>query len=297
MNVFTIKDLENLSGIKAHTIRIWEQRYAFLKPHRTETNIRYYTSDELKLILNIALLNRHGFKISHINNMSEGEINQKIAALSQSHAQLEIIVNEMLGKMMDLDMNGFEKVIDNQIRLKGTDYAILHVLFPFLEKIGVLWQTGNIIPVQEHLASNIIRQKILLGIDKLPPVESKRPLFILFLPENEYHELGLLYVYYLLKSRNIPVLYLGANIPVADLDYIIKSTQPDVAYLHLTSSPLNFDFEKYLGQLNQYMGQMDIVISGFLTRTYEKKLPSNVIFKKSLSEVNQYIESKSPGSA
>jgi len=165
MNSFTIKDLENLSGIKAHTIRIWEQRYSFLKPSRTGTNIRYYCNEELKKLLNIALLNKYGYKISHIDKMSENEIKEKILALNQSEAQQERIVNELIRHMVDLDMEKFEAVLDNYILVKGIEKAITQIVFPYLEKIGILWLTNHINPAQEHLVSNIVRQKLIVGIE------------------------------------------------------------------------------------------------------------------------------------
>ena len=130
MNVFTIKDLENLSGIKAHTIRIWEQRYNFLKPSRTDTNIRYYCSQELKTVLNISLLNKYGYKISHIDKMSEVELKSKLISLSDSDARQERVVNELIGHMIDLNIEGFEHVMDNYVLTHGVDRAITQIVFP-----------------------------------------------------------------------------------------------------------------------------------------------------------------------
>ena len=158
MNAFTIKDLENLSGIKAHTIRIWEQRYSFLKPQRTGTNIRYYSNDELKTVLNIALLNKYGYKISHIDKMRPEELKDKIVTLSNSVAQQERMINELIQFMVDLDIDKFETMLDNFITARGIDKAITQLVFPFLEKIGILWLTNHINPAQEHLITNIIRQ-------------------------------------------------------------------------------------------------------------------------------------------
>ncbi|MEO6541085.1 MAG: MerR family transcriptional regulator, partial [Ferruginibacter sp.] len=164
MHSFTIKDLENLSGIKAHTIRIWEQRYTFLKPSRTGTNIRFYSNEELKKLLNVALLNKFGFKISHIDKMSEEEIKVKILSLNQLEAQQDRIVNTLIQNMVDLDMESFEQVLDDFIMARGIEKTISQIIFPFLEKIGILWLTNHINPAQEHLVSNIIRQKLIVGI-------------------------------------------------------------------------------------------------------------------------------------
>ena len=150
MNVFSIKDLEQLSGIKAHTIRIWEQRYTLLKPKRTDTNIRFYSNEELKAVLNISLLNRYGYKISHIDKMTPDEMQDKIVSLSHSDAQQERLVNELIQCMIDLDIEKFEEVLDKCIAVRGIEKAITNIVFTFLEKVGILWQTNHVNPAQEH---------------------------------------------------------------------------------------------------------------------------------------------------
>src|SRR5690606_7659232 len=193
MSAYTIKDLENLSGIKAHTIRMWEQRYNFLKPSRSCTNIRFYSNEQLKTLLNIALLNKYGFKISHIDKMSSEEILEKVLSLREMEAQQESVVNELVQEMLDLDTDQFECCVNKYIREHGIEKAIQEIIFPFLQKIGILWQTGNIIPAQEHFVSNIIRQKLIVAIDQLPN-NPKGKRCMLYLPPGEFHELGLLYV-------------------------------------------------------------------------------------------------------
>ncbi len=289
MNLFTIKDLENLSGIKAHTIRIWEQRYSFLKPQRTETNIRYYTNRELKTILNIALLNKYGYKISHIDRMNEQELQNKLITLSQSEAYQERIVNELIHHMIDLDIESFENVMDNYIIAKGIDKTINQVIFPFLERIGILWLTNHIHPVQEHLVTNIIRQKLMVGIEGVVTHIHTEKTILLFLPESEHHELGLLYTYYLLKKRGARVLYLGANVPLKDLEYICQHKKPDFLYTHLTCMTGNFSFTKFISLKNQYVKDIPLVISGQLAQTQGKKIIPNVHFKKSIPEVLEFI--------
>ncbi|MEO5592027.1 MAG: MerR family transcriptional regulator [Chitinophagaceae bacterium] len=289
MNAFTIKDLENLSGIKAHTIRIWEQRYEFIKPQRTQTNIRYYTNEELKKILNISLLNKYGYKISHINKMSATEIQDKIISLSNLQAQQERTVNEMIQFMVDMNIDAFEEVLDNYITARGFDKAITQIIFPFLERIGILWVTNHINPAQEHLVTNIIRQKLITGIETAFTHINTNKLVLLFLPEGEHHELGLLYICYLLKSRGIKTLYLGADVPVSDLEFVSKFKKPDYLYTHLTSAAGNFNFEKFLTQAHARLENFPLVISGKLTSTYKKQLPPKISFKTSLQEVIDYI--------
>lgn len=289
MNAFTIKDLENLSGIKAHTIRIWEQRYNFLKPQRTNTNIRYYSNEELKTVLNIALLNKYGFKISHIGRMLPQEIRQRILSLADVKAIQERIINDLVQEMVDLDMEKFEKIISNYIAAKGIERTVIQIIFPFLEKIGILWQTGHINPAQEHLVTNIIRQKLMVGIEScVSPIHMDK-MVVLFLPEGEHHELGLLFMYYLLKSRGAKTIYLGANVPIKDAEYVIKLKQPDLVFIHLTSTAASFNFEKFLHNVEQRFYNTPTIISGLLTKQYKRRIPPNVQFKKSLSEVMEYL--------
>lgn len=291
MSKFTIRDLENLSGIKAHTIRIWEQRYSFLKPSRTNTNIRYYSSDDLKTILNISILNKYGYKISHINKMSVSDLKTRVAELNLAGAQQERIVNELIQLMVDLDISGFEKTLDKQISSYGIEKVIMRIIFPFFERIGILWQTGHINPAQEHLTTNIIRQKLIVGIDQVRSVMKIKRSFLLFLPEKEYHELGLLLVYYLLKKRGAEVFYIGANVPLKDAQSIADVKKPDFVYIHLTSSSPGFNFGKFLQEASERISKPKIIISGFPTHGYKKSPPKNVVFKHSLGELVEFISS------
>lgn len=289
MNLFTIKDLENLSGIKAHTIRIWEQRYNFLKPGRSTTNIRYYSNEELKKVLNIALLNKYGYKISHIDKMTEIDVRDKILSLSQIQAKQERIVNELIQCMVDLDIEKLEDILDQHIRAKGIERTITQIIFPFMEKIGILWLTNHINPAQEHLVSNIIRQKLMVGIEGITTALKVNKTVLLFLPEGEYHELGMLFMYYILKSRGISTIYLGANVPLNDVEYVVNLKKPDYLYSHLTSVGHNFNFDKFITSITKKFIGTPMIISGMLTHNYEKKIPSHINFKKSFPEVMEFV--------
>lgn len=291
MNTFSIKDLENLSGIKAHTIRIWEQRYSFLKPQRTNTNIRHYSGDELKKILNISLLNKYGYKISHINKMNPEQIREKVLSLSNQEAQHERILHDLIHYMIDMDVEKFERVLDSYIMARGIEKAINNIVFPFLEKVGILWITNHIEPAQEHLVSNIIRQKIIVGIESCSSHLHSDKKILLFLPEGEFHELGLLYTYYLLKSRGAKTIYLGANVPLKDVAYVINYKKPDYIYSHLTTVNTSFSMERLLNKLGASGINIPFIVSGQLTQSYQKKLGPNVIFKKSLAEVLEFVAS------
>ncbi|MBL7700410.1 MAG: MerR family transcriptional regulator [Chitinophagaceae bacterium] len=285
MNAFTIRDLENLSGIKAHTIRIWEQRYSFLKPRRTQTNIRHYDSEELKTLLNVALLNKNGYRVSSIDKMTPDEISEKILSLTSTSARHDMLINDMLKQMIDLNPNEFEKIIDRYVDTNGIESTIVSLIFPFLNKVGILWMTNHVRVAQEHLVSNIVRQKLIKGIEEVKVDNTNGKTVVLFLPDGEYHELGLLYVQYLLKLKGRDTIYLGADVPVEELAYVCNTKQPGILYTHLTSLPAKFNFEKYLIHLRQNTNNTPLVISGRVTHQYAKKIPAGVTFGKTLDEV------------
>ncbi|MEO6539031.1 MAG: MerR family transcriptional regulator [Ferruginibacter sp.] len=288
MHTFTIKDLENLSGVKAHTLRIWEQRYSFLKPTRSFTNIRRYNNVELKTILNIALLNKYGYKISHIDKMTAAEVHAKILSLNPE-AQQERIVNELIQNMIDLEINAFETILEKNIIGRGIERTISQIIFPFLEKIGILWVTNHINPAQEHMVSNIIRQKLIVGIDGAHTSIKVNKSVLLFLPEGEHHELGLLFMHYLLKSRGAEVIYVGANIPIKDVEYVVTLKKPTYVYSHLTTVGAKFNFEKFLSASIKAFPKTTIIISGLLTQVYEKKIHPPIVFKRSFKEVMEFV--------
>jgi DNA-binding transcriptional MerR regulator len=291
MSSYTIKDLEKISGIKAHTIRIWEQRYQFLQPQRTETNIRTYSGDELKTILNVSLLNKYGFKISHIDKMSAEQMEEKILSLNQIDAQKERVVNALIKEMVSLNMANFERQMDTYIGQKGIEKTIIEIIFPFMERVGILWVTNHINPAQEHLATNVIRQKIILGIEKLPPVLNYSKRIVLFMPEGEYHEIGLLYVHFLLKQRGFYIDYLGANVPMVDLKYLSEFHKVDYLYCHLTSPARNFKINKFFDQLAEVSKIIPIVISGQLAQAYKGQIAGNIQLKRTLAETISFLES------
>jgi DNA-binding transcriptional MerR regulator len=286
---FTIRELESLSGIKAHTIRIWEQRYNFLKPSRTVTNIRTYSNEELKTVLTVALLNKYGYKISRIDRMLPEQRVKAALQLPGNDAITEHLVNEMIGCMIELKSVEFEELLNAQIRKEGIEKTVTNLIFSFLDKVGILWQTNRIVPVQEHIVSNIIRQKIVCAIEGLPFVHHNDNLFLLFLPEDEHHEMGLLFVAYLLRKRNLPVIYLGANVPLKDVQFLIDIKKPKYLYLHLTSFPHKHNFQRFLSQLSGKAGASTILISGSVTQGSRKSQPSGLILLQSFEEVISFI--------
>ena len=172
MATYSIKDIEHLSGIKAHTLRIWEKRYNIIVPKRTQTNIRYYDDEDLKRLLNVSVLNRYGYKISSIANLHEKEIRNEILAITSKYGDLSAQIENLIVAMVDFDKAYFDKIFNKSIMSRGLEETMLKVIYPFFEKIGILWQTGNINPAQEHFISNLIRQKLIVAIDDLPEYQA-----------------------------------------------------------------------------------------------------------------------------
>jgi len=221
--------------------------------------------------------------------MNEAEVREKILSLSQAEAYVERVVNDLIHHMVDLDSDGFEDVLEHYIRLKGIDKTISNIIFPFLDKVGILWMTNNINISQEHLITNIIRQKLIVGIESASSHVQLNKSVLLFLPEGEQHEVGLLYVYYLLKSRGVKVIYMGANLPVKDLEYVVRIKKPDCIYTHVTCLPSRYNFDKFMTQVAQHLPDTKMIISGQAAAGHAKKLPDGVVLKKSIGDVMEAL--------
>lgn len=277
MGYYSIKDLENLTGIKAHTIRMWEQRYEIIKPSRTDTNIRLYEADQLKLMLNISLLNNHGFKISKIADMTREEVYEKVRETISKASNYEDQINALTVAMIDLDEDAFEKIIATNIMKFGFEKTMTMIVYPFLVRIGALWTTDAINPAQEHFITNLIRQKIIVAIDgQFEPNRINPKKFMLFLPEGELHEISLLFSYYLIKSRGNKVFYLGQNLPMTDLHDVYHIHKPDFVVSMITSTPSAEDVQEYVNQLGQKITQSQILLSGYQIVGQDLKLADNM---------------------
>ena len=291
MGKYSIRELEKLSGIKAHTIRIWEKRHHLIQPQRTSTNIRFYSDDDLKKIMNVSLLNSNGVKISRIAEMTGEEINKKILELSESNSESLIYIDQLVVAMVDLDEDKFEKILSGLILRFTFEKTITEIIYPFLEKIGVLWQTHNITPAQEHFISNLIRQKLIVAIDSLPiaPITAKRAMF--FLAENEMHELGLLFYHYLIRRAGYRTYYLGQMVPYNDVVSVYNVHKPDLLVTALVTSSPRLYTEKYIGRLSADFPNSVILISGAQVKTVEENKFRNVRFIKDAREISTHLES------
>jgi len=288
MGQYSIKELEQLSGIKAHTIRIWEKRHKIIEPSRTATNIRYYSDLDLKKIINVSLLNTYGIKISKIADMSLDDVNKKVLEISELQNDKGVHIDQMVIAMIDMEEELFEKILNNLILRFGFEKTITEIIYPFLEKIGILWQTQNITPAHEHFISNLIRQKIIVAIDGLPipPKNSKK--ILLFLPEGEMHELGLLFYHFLIRKSGYRTYYLGQNVPHEDLISVYKVHQPDFMLTSITSN-LTVSIEKYLEQLSNDFGQTKILASGYQVQKFNGCKKGNIQTFSTALELSKFI--------
>lgn len=278
MSVFSIKDLENISGIKAHTLRIWEQRYGILKPDRTDTNIRHYGDQELKLVLNIALLQeKGGFKISEIAKMSDAEIVSHILQLSETSFNHVDHMQALTIAMMDLDEARFQALTRNIVNAHGFEYYMLEVIYPFMRRLGTLWLSGSVGPAQEHFISHLIRQKLIAAIDQqdlsLKP-NAKRVL--LYLPEGELHEIGLLFANYVFRARKHAVVYLGQSLPYDELLLAYSIHKPDYIFSVFTTEPSVDEIDAYMAQMAVDMPNTKIILTGYVVLQPERKLPVGI---------------------
>ncbi|HVW60153.1 MAG TPA: MerR family transcriptional regulator [Puia sp.] len=291
MNAFTIRDIENLCGIKAHTLRIWEQRYQLLCPKRKAGNHRIYDSNDLKCLLRIAFLYHHGHKISTLARLNEKEISRLILSLTREGDSTEIFVNQLMEAAMDFDQEMFDRILHNVILHIGFERTITHVAYPFLEKIGLLWLTGNVVPAQEHFASALITKKIHVAINGLadpPPPKGQSPkIVLLYTPRGEYHEIPLLYMRYLMKKNGVFTIYFGKDTSLEELEYYCRQKPVTHLYFHLVTHLLRCEPEEYLKKITRTFPDRHIVVSGWLGGSLQQ-MPPQVRVLKSLEEMQAF---------
>ncbi len=287
---YSIKDLEHLSGIKAHTLRIWEQRYDFIKPKRTDTNIRFYDDDDLKLILNISLLKDNGHKISRISSMRREELQHEAQKLMESKLSFPDQIQALTLTMLDLDEQRFEKIISTNILQIGFERTMLNIIYPFFQKIGILWQTGSISPAHEHFMSNLIRQKVVVAIDGQMLNSAYHYKYLLFLPEGEMHEISLLFSQYLIKSRNSKVIYLGQNVPYEDLRSVYDVHKPEFLLTVFTTNPITEKVTEYIKRLSEDFKESRILVSGHQVVGQDLHVPANVTILNKIQDLIDFAE-------
>ncbi len=226
---YSMAQVEILTGIKAHTLRIWERRYNFLKPDRTHSNIRYYSDEQLRMLLSVDTLNRNGYRISQIDQMSMDEINnQVIQIFSKENTENKDEINALTASMLGLNEDEFNKVFQRSVMRSGLLMTITELIYPFLTQIGILWGASKASPAQEHFITNLIRQKIIAAIEMIPTPTINAPKILFFLPEGEDHEIALLLASFIAKDLGWHVYYLGQNVPTNNIKNTIEIAKPDL---------------------------------------------------------------------
>ena len=274
---YFIKDIENITGIKAYTLRIWEQRYGMLVPKRTETNIRYYEEADLKYMMNIAILNANGIKISRIAQMDRDEVQRKTLSISENNSGQQSQISTLTSAMFDFDEREFNKTLSINILQLGMEQTTTQIIFPFLQHLGVMWLSGTIHIAHEHFITNLIKQRIFVAIDQLniiPNANAKK--FLLFLPNGENHELSLLLASYLLRANGKNVIYLGTSTPLEDLNKIHKLHNPDYVFCALTNPNSSMPVQVYLNTLSRSWPNTQILVTGSqVVKRRDLKIPEN----------------------
>lgn len=290
MRKFSISDIEGLIGIKAHTIRVWELRYNLVPAKRTATNIRFYSEEDLRTLLNIVALNENGYKISKIARMESKAIADLVAHLKSDLSKDSLQIMTLCKATIAYQELEFKKVLNGCISEIGLVKTMELVVFPFMKKLGMLWQTGAVDPAHEHFASNLIRERIIIEINKVgqPPI-LKTKKFLLFLPEAEMHENGLLFAKYLVKSRGHECLYLGLETPYSDLKKVADSYRPDFAFTVLTSLNLGKNINKIIGKVMDHLN-VPLLVTGSLISEFDVLVQDRLTPLKNVRDMTDFLE-------
>lgn len=291
MAIYSISDLEKLSGIKSHTIRIWEQRYGVFHPKRTDTNIRYYEDSDLQLLLNITLLNKHGYRISQIAKMSKASISEKVSTFSPLKFELDAQLDVLTLSVIDMDEYKFTCIFDNYVGQMGFEKTMLEVIYPFMEKLTLLWLTGSIKPVQENFITQLIRNKLISAIEKEPVTnDRKAPKFMLYLPKDEQQELSLLFMQYMVRKRGFQAVNLGANLALVDLKDAYKIHTPGYIFTVLSENFNREPVQRYLENLRETAPESQLLLTGYLVAAQPVQLPTNALILPSIDDAIQFLD-------
>ena len=291
MAIYSIRDLEKLSGIKAHTIRIWEQRYSLIQPKRTQSNIRYYDDENLRLLLNIALLNKNGMKISYIANLSNDEICKSVSNVRDNIIDQDSQLDALTIAMISMDEYKFDRIMSASIQQMGFERTMLEVVYPFLERLTLLWITGSLNTVHEHFMSHLLRQKVIAAIDREPlSVSRDTKKFMIFLPEGEKQELSLLFLYYLLKVRKNYVIYLGLDVTLSDLKEAAKVHNPDYIFTFVNEPLAKTSVQNYVESVANTFPESQFLISGFQIVNKIIRIPTSGAVLNSLIDTIDFLD-------
>lgn len=289
MKTYSMSQVETLTGINPHTLRIWERRYSFLLPQRTSTNIRFYTDEQVKNLLNIQILLRNKYRISSIDKMKVDDIYNKVQEiLSNNSEETQDKINALVISMLDMDESAFTKIYNFLVSTIGFKKTITDIIYPFLVLIGGLWLSNKVIPAQEHFISNLIRQKILSAIEDLPNPSQDAKRILLFLLEGEDHEIGLLLAHYIAKESGWKTFYLGQNVPANDIEEIYEIVKPDLMMtMFITHQP-----RKMVPIINNFMKNKDVplLLSGSSVNFSDEISIDKVVYIKTPIDLEEHFQ-------
>ena len=254
MNLFSISQLSKFSGIKPHTIRIWEQRYDALTPNRSEGNTRYYDNNQLRRLLNIVSLIKADYKVSEISSLPDKKLFKLINELAGNefkNSTSDYFVLQLISAGMNFDEVNFDKIFSHCLIKYGVKGAYLEIIYPVLKRVGIMWTADLIPPAAEHFISNLIRQKLFTIIDSMPVAKGSSGSWLLFLPENEFHEIGLLLSHYMIRLSGVKSVFLGSNVPLESVKETVNMSSPDNLLVFLTHNNSKSELQHYINRLSQ----------------------------------------------
>jgi methanogenic corrinoid protein MtbC1 len=295
MNLFSISQLSQFSGIKPHTIRIWEQRYNAFKPNRSDGNTRYYDDTQLRRLLNIVSLIENGYKVSSLCLMSDHDLYLKVSNLniSEISESTEYFVSQLIAAGISYDTNYFEIIFSDCVLKFGMKDAYMKVIHPMMERIGLMWATDSLPTAHEHFISNIVRQKLLVVLDSIEAPDPASESWLLFLPENEFHEIGLLYAQLVIRLSGKKVIYLGSNLPVESVISAIKNIKPENILMFLVHYDLPEQIQKSLDKLNASFKGNKIYLAGNNKLISQINLKTNIEYLQSVESLEVVLNSSS----
>jgi methanogenic corrinoid protein MtbC1 len=290
MDKFSIAQLSRYSGIKAHTIRIWEQRYKALVPHRSDGNTRYYDSSHLRRLLNIVSLIDGNHKVSQLCELSDPElfrlVNERISQSIHTIGPTEYYISQLIAAGMTYDEKHFHKIFDASLVNYGITDAYINVIYPMLVRVGMMWTGDKMPPANEHFVTNLVRQKLFAALESLTPANDNAPSWLLFLKEDEYHELGILFANYLVRASGKRVLYLGCDVPVHSVIAAFRSTQPQYALIFIVRREEPEQIKDYFQQISRAFKGKTIYVAGHEFLAAELNLNGNIKLLKSVAELD-----------
>lgn len=290
MVVYSIKDIEKLSGVKAHTLRIWEKRYNLVNPRRTKTNIRYYTDEDLRHILNVCFLYRRGYKISKIAKMDKETLKQEVSSHSKLDLSFEDQIDALLLFVMELDSYNFNQILDQHISQKGMEETMSSVIYPVLDKLSMAWLAGSFTYVHEAFVIQIIKSKILASIEALDDLADYSNKYVIYLADQEQQELSLLFFHYLLKKNGNRVINLGTGINLSDVGFSINAVQPDYVFTIINEGNTSIPLENYTEQISSQLGDATLLLTGYHVIVSDHlNWPDNVVRLSSLMEALNFV--------